>query len=651
MFTQKKSFQLFNLVTCAILTLSVISSTLTYSSAEASAQANPSASKTANLTYTPSTYVNLLGKGIDVDWSKTKEGKQLYKSQIVKDFKAAGISHVRIRIANMVTEDLLIGLDQQIQDCLQYGLIPIVAFQADSFKNNPTDEELNQVVQWWSVLANRYKNTSHLLSFDLLIEATDAINKDSDPINKLFESCVTEIRKTNPTRILFMSPRLRADPQYLNELKLPSHHNGYMMAEWHFYASGPSKTNPLKLWTTGTQTEKEIILKKIDTAVAWQNKTGIKTWVGAWMPGNYNDENDYTIPEQVAFARFVTESLEAHHIPFAVNSDTKFYDREKNEWIQSMSPVFKAIFSKSIAAGFNVKATLSTTQQCAYLESELARLKKIGLKTESIVLRLNGGTISQKTKPSDWSNDMMQSWAKLQKNYGCSMIFVVNFNDSPSSQKSFYSRLTQAGIKFSHIELGNEHYLNKFASKFSGTADEVTQKTANMTPAKYIQLSNEYISVFKALKLPFLVQFSPLKDNQGNSANWNKIVSEAVNQKKFNSEKLIGTIHLYERTKNSLIDVTQIKSIRSLVKVPMPIAITEFGVVDDKNTLTYAQYIQQEAALTKRLLAELKSGDLLLNQVLYTDYKTAEPEVLHESYKGVTPKGSSIIDLFSQFWR
>ena len=34
--------------------------------------------------------------------------------------------------------------------------------------------------------------------------------------------------------------------------------------------------------------------EKIGYALRWQEETGIPTWVGAWMPGNYNDENNYT---------------------------------------------------------------------------------------------------------------------------------------------------------------------------------------------------------------------------------------------------------------------------------------------------------------------------------------------------------------------
>lgn len=294
----------------------------------------------------PWEYQSMLGKGMDVDWSKTKGGRENYTEQAVKDFAAAGVSHVRIRISEDADEALLELLDQQIADCLKHGVIPVIAYQADDFKNNPNQKNMEKAVQWWGTVAERYQDISPLLSFDLLIEATDALNKQPEALNEYFEKATTEIRKTNPERILIISPRLRSDAAYLEELEIPSQSNGYLMAEWHFYAAGPSKTNERKLWTTGTKEEKTLIQEKIDLALAWQKKTGIPTWVGAWMPGNYNDGDDYTIEEQIVFAGYMRESLEQAGIPFAVNSDTKFYDREENEWIAKMQPVFREIFGK-----------------------------------------------------------------------------------------------------------------------------------------------------------------------------------------------------------------------------------------------------------------------------------------------------------------
>lgn len=292
----------------------------------------------------PYDYQKLLGKGMDVDWCKTTQGREFYNETTVADFKKAGVQHVRIRIKDSADEALLLKLDKQIEDCLAYGIIPIIAYQADELKNEPNQKNIDEVVAWWTKVAERYKDKSHLLAFDLLIEVTDALNNQPEKLNGIYEQLVTEIRKSNPTRIIMMSPRLRSDAAYLSELTLPTNHNSYMMAEWHFYASGPSKTNERKLWTTGTEAEKQLILEKINLALKWQNDTGIPTWVGAWMPGNYNDGDNYTIDEQTKFASFMTQSLTDAKIPFAVNSDTKFYDREHNLWISDMRAVFDAIY-------------------------------------------------------------------------------------------------------------------------------------------------------------------------------------------------------------------------------------------------------------------------------------------------------------------
>lgn len=80
-------------------------------------------------------------------------------------------------------------------------------------------------------MAEHFEDTSYLLSFDLLIEATDELNKDSERLNDYFAEAVTEIRKTNPERIIMISPRLRSDAAYLRELEIPKDHNGYLMAE------------------------------------------------------------------------------------------------------------------------------------------------------------------------------------------------------------------------------------------------------------------------------------------------------------------------------------------------------------------------------------------------------------------------------------
>jgi hypothetical protein len=242
-----------------------------------------------------------------------------------------------------VSQDLLETLEQQIDACLAAGLVPVLAYQAVAFKRDPSPENMKAAVFWWTKVAERLRNKPPQLSFNLIIEVTETLNRHPDLLNQYFEAVVSAIRSTNPQRIVIISPRLRSSPLNLKELAIPSKHNNALMAEWHFYAAGPSKTNARKKWTGGSTEEQESIRTLIKAALDWQKVTGIPTWVGAWMPGNYNKGNEFSIAEQVTFARFVACELDRARVPFAVNSDTKFYDRERGQWIAEYAPVLDAI--------------------------------------------------------------------------------------------------------------------------------------------------------------------------------------------------------------------------------------------------------------------------------------------------------------------
>ena len=227
---------------------------------------------------------------------------------------------------------------------MQNELIPIIAFSAKPYKENPNAGEHEKVVEWWKRMAERCKELSPMVSFDLIVEPSDQVKKDVEELNSLYEDCVTAIRKTNPKRIVFIAPPKLSHPEGLKDLKIPSMGNGYLMAEWHFYAAGPSKSNDKKRWTTGTAEEKQKIKKSIKVAVDWQKKTGIYTWVGAWMPGAYNKDDNYSVKEQTEFASFMTQQLDKHGVPFAINADHHFYDYKAEQWIPKYKDLLNTIF-------------------------------------------------------------------------------------------------------------------------------------------------------------------------------------------------------------------------------------------------------------------------------------------------------------------
>lgn len=194
----------------------------------------------------PRDYQQMLRKGIDVDWwgrsEKNKYGA--YSETAVKRFAQQGIKHVRFRLHHYhFTDEDFKRLFSQINTCMQNELIPIIAFSAKPYKENPNAGEHEKVVKWWKMMAERCKELSPMVSFDLIVEPSDQVKKDVAELNSLYEDCVTAIRKTNPKRIIFIAPPQLSHPEGLKYLKIPSSGNGYLMAEWHFFAAGPSKSN------------------------------------------------------------------------------------------------------------------------------------------------------------------------------------------------------------------------------------------------------------------------------------------------------------------------------------------------------------------------------------------------------------------------
>ena len=306
----------------------------------------------------PAEYQRMLGVGMDVGWMQFKKDMESYTPQVPADFKKVGFSHVRIRInEDPLTPEFLSRLKSVVNDCLKNNLIPIIAFTAENFKQHPTEANMEKVVSWWRTVAQTFKGYPYPLSYDIIVEVGENL-KDPTLLNECYERTVSAIRKVDPYRIIFISPIKRSNPYYLNLLKIPQDANGYLMVEWHFYAAGPSKTNPKSLWTSGTPAEKKLIEDKVQAALDYQKKTGLYSWVGAWMPGNYNHGNDYTISEQVFFATFMSCALRRAHIPYAINADTKFYDNTTHSWIKPMLPVLNAVLRPDcgIPAPQSVKA-------------------------------------------------------------------------------------------------------------------------------------------------------------------------------------------------------------------------------------------------------------------------------------------------------
>ena len=278
----------------------------------------------------PARYQQMLGSGIDVDWwTDANEYASQDWNNAVSDFREAGIQHVRIALSKeyMSPDDLML-LDRQVDLCVRNGITPIIAYQPD-FSGRFTPSRRARVARWWRNMAEHYRGYTARLSFEILLEPNSTMFATYDELNGFYDDCVSAIRISNPYRIVFIAPACNSDPMYLQYLRIPSRANGYLMAEWHFLSRGKYRAFWHR-WNTRRAYEQRWLNARIETALAWQRRTGIYTWVGGWSPGLYVGRNYAAAPESLT--EFLCTALLRAGLPYAVRDVHHFYNYRTRAW-------------------------------------------------------------------------------------------------------------------------------------------------------------------------------------------------------------------------------------------------------------------------------------------------------------------------------
>lgn len=297
----------------------------------------------------------------------------------------------------------------------------------------------------------------------------------------------------------------------------------------------------------------------------------------------------------------------------------------------------------AIQIGTNAKASLKINEQTRMAQEFLDQIPAGAMK--NLHVRIPGGTRSQREKGSDWSDPDMKKWIDLQKKYGFGFIWVVNGNDTPENQKAFIQRWQNMGAKFTFLEMMNEYYLPKFAQGKT----EKPEVTRRVTAEDYAgEILDAWLPVMATLNLPIFVHVAPKRTGkQGEQyAHFNKVVTKAVREK-FKGYNLGIAVHLYERA--DPFDYGQIAELRKQLPPGTPIAITETGNLNEsvRTSEAVAPLIYNHY---RRLAAELKPGDYLIDHCLYNDYKNETEANLHPKYKGMTPKGEAVLRFFRDIY-
>ncbi len=167
----------------------------------------------------PAQAVSMLGKGIlfEPQAGNVNLGNSApYKPEYGDILKAAGFQSVRIRYQGSknpmmiaiqngppydAADDALLSETESIIDDLLGKNLGVVLTFYGLTNDHPGD--LEKMTAWWGYVANRFKNKSHKLIFDLFVEPWDLVkNPDPHRIAVYYDSLTRAIRKTNPDRLI-----------------------------------------------------------------------------------------------------------------------------------------------------------------------------------------------------------------------------------------------------------------------------------------------------------------------------------------------------------------------------------------------------------------------------------------------------------------
>lgn len=301
----------------------------------------------------------------------------------------------------------------------------------------------------------------------------------------------------------------------------------------------------------------------------------------------------------------------------------------------------------NIYFGFNTKGSLNTSDQVVQTDAFLGEMSS-GLR-KNLIIRVTGGTLSQTTYPNDWTSQMIEQWVQLQQKHNFKMIYVVNGNDSPTSQYGFIQKWIDHGAKFEFLEMLNETYLPKYLSGDTHNHPEVTEA---ITPEQYVDaILPKFWKELDKFHLPYyvcLARKNPISPpQQASIENWNKVVISAI-KGKYLFRTLNVTLHLYTTAENQNFDYNQINEIRALLPAGIHIAITEAGVIDD--SLSSEALGKLAVSHYERIFQHLQPGDYLLDQILYNSYPKDNTANLSSVY-GITNKGQQILKFIQSGFR
>ena len=315
-------------------------------------------------------------KGINLSklesWTDTSAG-YLAQNATYTGLKAKGFDHVRFPVyfknyydsSSQTLKSKISVVDGVLDKCEENGLYVFLDFHGWSSINTTNGTDKADFLKIWELLADRYKDRSDYVIYELLNEphTTEGGNLDATYLNALQAEVMPLVRQHDPNRLVLLAAAEWNGPWKLSELTIPAN-SGRIGVVCHTY--GPMNfTHQGATWggfsmdhVSFTSTDKtETGTKDLDNAFRWiddfQEKTGVPVVMnefGVYQHGKATDA------ETLDWTSYVARNCESNGIAWSwweYNSGFGVYNN--GQW---RAPVMNGLFpaepaGNSYANSFN----------------------------------------------------------------------------------------------------------------------------------------------------------------------------------------------------------------------------------------------------------------------------------------------------------
>jgi len=251
-------------------------------------------------------------------------------------YKDAGFKTIRIPItwdqhfgttAPYTIDPTFLNRVEKIVDWgLSRGLFVIINAHHDDWIKNNYQTQKSRFDALWTQIADRFKNKSEKLLFEILNEPHGTIT--ASQVDDLNARVLGIMRVTNPTRVVIYSGAGYANSPDLLNAAIPNKNDAYLMGYYHSYDpwsfAGESKG------TWGTASDVQAMINKMKGVQTWSQQHNIPVLIGefgAMFDCDYNSRMLY-------YATYTEQAL-AYGFAFTVWDDDGWFqilNRTKKTW-------------------------------------------------------------------------------------------------------------------------------------------------------------------------------------------------------------------------------------------------------------------------------------------------------------------------------